>query len=591
MTRVDLKLSEAQTRVVESTAPALVVVAPAGSGKTEVLARRIERILVESSDEGYRVLALSYTVKAADELKERLSTRLGDLHRRVDADTTHGFALSLLRSHGTRIGLPTEPEILTRDEDRVELLSDWLDGMGLQLPDNPVELFRSMDVARAQVTKSKYLDVWRDALASRGALDFPAMLERAVELTETGWVRSYLRRLYGHAALDEAQNLSRLQYQFLANVIGEPRDNIDATLVGDERQSIVGFAGADATLILEFERRYAAQRIELRTNFRSAQAIVHAGHRIETALGLQSPVTDREYPARGLVRYVEYRNEDDEADGVGSWVDGLLNDGLPEEAVAPGEPRGVRPEEIAVLARSGAALRLARDALETKQIPSALSSSEDEWLASTPARLAMGLVAFRNAPSHPSTVRSISRISEIGVESDSSPFAAIGTSPSADVRELAGLESAETPEAFISMLSQLDVADPDWPDDLALLEETFATFCDRFRQHDRSFGNFNQHLARCRRGDSLSDGVRLLTVHKAQGREFKAVAIVGCNNGQFPDFRAREPEEKVAELRVFYVAVTRAARLLLLTRAAARRTRYGSRASEPSPYLELALGR
>lgn len=590
MSEYDFQLSEAQTRAVASTAPALVVVAPAGSGKTEVLARRLERILIDTADEGYRVLALSYTVKAADELKDRLRKRLGDLHRRVDADTTHGFALSLLRSHGTRIGLPTEPEILARDEDRVELLSDWLDDAGLPLPDNPVELFRDMDVARAETTDSKYLDVWRDALASRGALDFPGMLERAVELTETSWIRSHLRRLYGHVALDEAQNLSRLQYQFLTNIIGQPGDNVDTTLVGDERQSIVGFAGADAGLISEFQRRYSADRVELQTNFRSARMIVQAGHRIETALGLESHRASSQYPARGLIHYAEYRNEVDEADGVASWVYGLLNGRLPEEALAPGEPRSARHEEIAVLARSGAALRLVRDALNAKRIPSAQASSEDEWVLSAPARLAMGLVTYRSAPNHRSTVRLISRISEIDVTVDDSPILALASSLSSDIRELSVLESAETPQAFMTMLEQLDVYDPDWPNDLALLVEAHQTFCDSFRSRDWTFGNFNQHLARCRRGDSLTDGVRLLTIHKSQGREFKAIAVVGCNDGQLPDFRAHTPEERMSELRVFYVALTRAARVVLLTRPATRRTRYGSRVTEPSPYLKLALG-
>lgn len=85
----------------------------------------------------------------------------------------------------------------------------------------------------------------------------------------------------------------------------------------------------------------------------------------------------------------------------------------------------------------------------------------------------------------------------------------------------------------------------------------------------------------------MDPGVRLLTVHKAQGREFKAVAVVACNKGQFPDFRATSVEEMAAELRTFYVAVTRASRSLLLTRARQRSTRVGQRSTEPSPFLRL----
>jgi len=87
------------------------------------------------------------------------------------------------------------------------------------------------------------------------------------------------------------------------------------------------------------------------------------------------------------------------------------------------------------------------------------------------------------------------------------------------------------------------------------------------------------------RESTMTGRRRLLTIHKALGREFRAVAVVGLNDGQLPDFRARTQEEKLAELRTFYVAVTRPSRILLLTRAARRETRYGARPSDPSPFI------
>lgn len=96
--------------------------------------------------------------------------------------------------------------------------------------------------------------------------------------------------------------------------------------------------------------------------------------------------------------------------------------------------------------------------------------------------------------------------------------------------------------------------------------------------------------ARAQRGDDLSPGVRLLTVHKAQGREYAAVAIIGLNDGQFPDFRAKTDAALRDELRTFYVAITRPRRILLLTRPAMRDTRYGPRRTEPSRFLDLLDG-
>jgi DNA helicase-2/ATP-dependent DNA helicase PcrA len=198
----DFQLNDLQHEAVSSRSRSLVVVAGAGSGKTEVVARRVERLLLESVQEDYRVLAVSYTVKAADELRDRLASRLGDLHRRVEADTVHGFALSLLRQHGTRIGLPLEPEVLSRDEDRYELLASWLSQQGDSALPDPASTFREIDLARARQQDAPYMNEWRDALASVGALDFPAMLDRAIELMESPIVRRALRSVFEHVVVD-----------------------------------------------------------------------------------------------------------------------------------------------------------------------------------------------------------------------------------------------------------------------------------------------------------------------------------------------------------------------------------------------------
>ncbi len=105
------ELSPEQLQAVNAVGSAIVVTASAGSGKTEVVARRVERLLDESPNEPFRVLALSYTVKAADELRDRLAHRLGDA-RRVDTDTIHAFAHNIIRQHGTWAALPPEPELV-----------------------------------------------------------------------------------------------------------------------------------------------------------------------------------------------------------------------------------------------------------------------------------------------------------------------------------------------------------------------------------------------------------------------------------------------------------------------------------------------
>jgi DNA helicase-2/ATP-dependent DNA helicase PcrA len=581
-----IRLSQDQQRAVDSSDRALIVVAPAGSGKTEVLARRVERLLLGSDDDEDRVLALSYTVRAADELRTRLRSRLGDRARRVDADTVHGFALSLLRRHGSRIGLPDEPEILSTDADRVDLLLSWVEESGLDAPDDPAATLVEIDLARARGSRAPYLDEWRQALETRGALDFSAMVDRAIELMQNDWVSRYLQRLYAHVAVDEAQNLTRLQYQLLLAVIGpHPAQKVDATLVGDERQSIVRFAGADASLMSEFEREYHATRIELRTNFRSADVIVRAGRSVAARLGLPAPVDDWEYPAAGEIHIAAFTDEGAEGTAVAGWVAGLLERGLPAHAVAPGESQVVRSEDVAVLARAAGSLRFTRDALARLGIDSATSSSEAEWVRTEAGQVILALVAHLSAPSHESTRRRLARLCRADDDVDDvGRILAEASDPT--IRALGALVDASSVEEFLDGVEQIDVAEDNWTNDLAQFTDAWGTFNDQFVQADRSFGNFNQHLVRCQRGDSLSPGVRLLTVHKAQGREFRAVALVGCNDGQLPDFRAKTPTEIHDELRVFYVALSRATRVVLLSRAASRETRYGSRTTARSPFLD-----
>lgn len=585
---MSIVLSSEQRAAVDSEASAIVVSAGAGSGKTEVIAHRIERILADTADEDFRVLAVSYTVKAADELRSRLADRLGGLHRRVDADTIHGFALSILRQFGTRIGLPTEPEVLTRDEDRLEVLEQWITAEGKPPIEDPAATFARIDLARSRCKAAPYLDSWRSALAARGALDYPAILERALELLESPWVGRNLRRTYRHAVVDEAQNLTRAQYLVLCKLAGPPdTDHLNLLLVGDARQSIVGFAGADPSLIASFERDYNASRFELRTNYRSAARIVLVGASVSKALGnaTRDAGENIQYPAVGLVEVKTSPNEEAEGLLIADWASGLLDHGFDPSVIAPGESTSVTPEQIAVLGRSAASMRSTREALSARGIECAQSSTEDEWVTSTPAKVAIDLIAFMSAPEHRSIRRRLSTAAGVAVDDWSDLSILLTRASDPNVRLLTPTSAASSPEEFISSLASLPIDDEDWLSDIKLLIDCWRAFIDDVGASARTFGNLRQFIFRTQRGNDLSPGVRVLTIHKAQGREFRAVALVGCNEGQIPDFRAASAEDREAELRAFYVAVSRASRQLLLTRPAKRRTRYGDRVAEPSSFL------
>lgn len=588
----EIALTRQQRAAVDSDERAIVVLANAGSGKTETVARRVLRLL-ENSDGSSRVLALTYTNKAADELRTRFRLRAGDLSDLVDTETLHGFAHALVQQHGTRIGLPLEPELLTRDEDRVELLTRWLASQGLPPKDDAVGFFRQVDLGRARLEVSEEINDWRQALTSLPGIDYAGLLDAAHELLELNSVKRQVVRTYTHIIVDEAQNLSPAQYRLLEDMVGVEKDAPSAMLVGDDKQSIVSFAGADPALLQRFMRQHNAQVVRLDENFRSARVLRALSDAVARDLGHRS-IPAQAHAAPGSLAYAALPDESTEGSHVADWVATLLREGLPTSAVAPGEMTSLRDIEVAVLARSATALRGVAASLEERGISYTASSSTADWLEGTIGQVVMEIVALRASPDRVSTRWRLARLlhaSETELESVDSVRQTLMTHDDAALASAASLLDAVNVEEFIGRLDEVTIPEnagvsdqAAWLADASELRLAWSDFATVTDQDARSWSNFRRFCSHRQRGASL-DGVQLLTIHKAQGREFKAVAIVGMNDGQIPDFRARTVADQDAERRTFYVAVTRARRLLLLTRSMRRRTRFGSRAADPSPFL------
>lgn len=589
-------LSPEQQAAVDSDAQALVVVASAGSGKTEVVARRIQRMLLAGPEDGGRILALTYTVKAADELRARLDERLGALARRVDSDTIHGFAHNLLRTHGTRIGLPLEPELLTRDEDRVELFRSWLADRGDLESEDLKSKLSEFDLARARKVTENRLDDWLQALEDNGALDYPALLAKASELLEIPSVKRQIRRLYTSIVVDEAQNLTRAQFDLIV-ALGADGDEVSVpmVLVGDDKQSIISFAGADPLLIAKFGSDFHAERHQLTTNYRSATVLADAANKVAAALDHPTGA-EVAFAATGKIALDVVAGEPDEGARVAAWVGDLLSNGIPEDALGEGENSSIRPEDIAVLCRSAAGLRFVASALDAQDIPYALASTPNDWLTTSAAKAVLEVVGLKSAPGHHSTYWELERI--LGTELADETIGAVRTALVGTqdhlVRSAAGVVDLDEVAELLPFLQSLDLpaglADSEsanWQSDVSQFSKTWAQFDGTTARSDLTWANFRLHCSRAQRGDDLSPGVRLLTVHKSQGREYAAVAVIGLNDGQFPDFRATSESALRDELRTFYVAITRPRRVLLLTRPHVRDTRYGPRGTQQSRFLSV----
>ena len=605
-TASDFPLTEEQQAIVDSDAPALVATASAGTGKTEILARRAERFVNDPRSGNARVIVITYTTRAADEFRSRLRGRVGGFMQRIFADTVHGFAHSILTTHGTHIGLPTDFQVITKDEDRTELLTEF--DMWMPLHDCP-DLFRRLDRARATCEDHPHLRTWRNAMEHAGVVDFSEMIDKATEVLRIPAIARMLRVVHGSVIVDEAQNLTEQQYQLIVALVGQHTDTrlplVPTTLLGDPNQSVMSFAGSDSALMGRFADEFSAQKFALTQNFRASECLASLERAVSLELDGRHPRPEvrTERIAEGMIRRDVLPSEADEGSFVADWAARLLKEGLPPEAVSASETCRVRAEEVAVLARHAAALDATAEALAGHGCEVARAHNEDDVMATPTGAVALLLMRYRSARHKLAATGALRR--ELGLsESDLSldDLDAAGHRLEKSLRArgdkhldiLVPLLEASSPSEFAALLKECHLPETapgealaGWHADRRLIGDTWSEFASRTSVADRSWTRFALHFDWAQRARDLGRGIRLITVHKAQGREFKAVAVVGMNDGQFPDYRASSQDARQAELQAFYVAVTRASRVLVLTRALIRPTRYGSRRTEPSPFLQL----
>ncbi|HEV7898959.1 MAG TPA: UvrD-helicase domain-containing protein, partial [Planosporangium sp.] len=355
-------LNDPQRAAVTHRGAALLIVAGAGSGKTRVLTNRIAYLLAAGDVHPGEILAITFTNKAAGEMRERVAALVGGRARMMWVSTFHSACVRILRAEHEHAGLKSTFSIYDADDSRrlMTLVARELDldpkrfparGLAAAVSNLKNELIDpDMAAARAsgpqQRTVAEAYALYQQRLGEAQALDFDDLIMRTVDLLRKHpHVAESYRRRFRHVLVDEYQDTNHAQYVLIKEVVG---DTGELCVVGDADQSIYAFRGATIRNIMEFERDYpAARTILLEQNYRSTQTILSAANAVIDRNTERKPkrLWSEEGAGEQIVGYVA-DTEHAEADWVAREIDRLCDD------------HGFRPADVAVFYRTNAQSRV-----------------------------------------------------------------------------------------------------------------------------------------------------------------------------------------------------------------------------------------
>lgn len=292
--------TEAQKKAIAWNEGAVVVLAGPGSGKTAVLTDRIKRILNETEKESFRILALTFTNKAAQEMTERILEGVDHVEHRLYVGTFHSFCSEVLRNHGSYIGLKSDFDIYSSDDDLNDVINDICDRYKDINPAFPAEELKLLNMIRffekklcytedeiiASMPKTEYADAYKwiyqeylKTMIERCTLDFDLLILLTYRLfvCKPAIARIY-SKTYRYINVDEFQDTNYGQYMLLTSMCGNTNNNI--FIVADDDQVIYGWNGADHRRIAEFKDEYEAELIQLNQNFRCPREVIQAANNL-----------------------------------------------------------------------------------------------------------------------------------------------------------------------------------------------------------------------------------------------------------------------------------------------------------------------
>ena len=632
------QLNPRQREAVTATGDPLLVLAGAGSGKTRVIAYRIAYLMDCLGVQPENILAVTFTNKAADEMRMRVESLLGRGAAGLPwISTFHSFCVRLLRRDGPAGGISRDFTIYDED-DQLAVVRKAMKELSLDESFMRVravltrishaknhgispQIFRANASDRRNEQLATIYEHYQAALGRSNALDFDDLLLEAVRLLATSpeTAAKYNQR-FQHLLVDEYQDINRPQYEMI-RLLTQVHRNL--CVVGDEDQSIYGWRGADLRNILEFEQDFPSARIiRLEQNYRSTKTILtaasavvaHNEFRIGKTLWTENPQGE----CLGLY---EAPDDENEALFVADWLSSYMKE----------NPEG----RAAVLFRSSARLRRLEDAMRRYglkyRVVAGTSFYQRAEIKDLLAYLkfaqnpedSLSLLRIINIPPRGIGKKTVEQLEGYALEHNVALWQALeGVLKAkllrrpkhetvAEFRQLAddlvALAQAEAPatellSAVLDRTGYVTLLEEEAPPEASSRVENIQELLNATRdsvERGETLAEFLDHAALVSEADDYDEraGITLMTLHAAKGLEFPVVFLVGLEEGLFPHSRSVQGPAGLAtgleeERRLCYVGMTRAQQRLILTRAEFRR-QYGAALqgqTEPSQFLEEIPG-
>ena len=621
-------LNPAQREAVLATEGPVLVVAGAGSGKTRVLTYRIAHLVAAVGVKPQEILAITFTNKAAGEMRERLETVVGGIARTMWVMTFHAACGRILRREAPRLGYRSNFTIYDQ-ADQVRLVKQCLEeldrdpkrfvprGIHAQISNAKNQLvspeeYKNRVASFYDQTVADVYELYQRRLLNSNAADFDDLLMLTVEVLDRfPEARKKWQKAFRYVLVDEYQDTNHAQYRLLQLLAGEHK-NVFA--VGDPDQSIYAFRGADIRNIMEFERDFGgAKQIALEQNYRSTNAILRAANAVISENRERKPKNLWSEMGEGdPVRVVEVEDEHAEARFVAAEIAGLVE----------GDFSG---SEIAIFYRTNAQSRVLEDVLVRQDIPYQVIGGpkfyERAEIKDAIAYLqvidnpsdAISLIRIANRPRRGIGDASLARLQtyadahglslwealehpeEAGC--GGAPLKAIDKFRTFMQSSMAGALELPVPELLERVLEQsgyLEALEAERTIEAQGRTENLQELVGVTREYQENaesptLSEFLQQISLFSDQDAIEEErslVTLMTLHNAKGLEFRAVFLIGMEEGVFPHSRSIEEQGLEEERRLCYVGLTRAQERLVLTHAAAR-SLWGSRGYNlPSRFLD-----